>query len=214
MQDAVFRDGQQKDGKEDAQRVQQKERQGPRQVLRRYAPLVEDDLAIPAHLGDHIAHQQTEGHDLDAAGTRPRPAADEHQDHQDHQARVAPVGHVHHIEPGGTGGDGMEERDQEQVEAVTHQVFVAGTAPFHHEDQQRPGQDEEKAGIDDQTAQAAQARHRRQTSPAQDAQAFPQHAETDAPQDDAGADDRADQAVFPKGDHIVRRQSKTGVAEG
>ena len=100
------------------------------------------------------------------------------------------------------------------MEAVPHQILVAGATPLHHEDQQRPGHDEEQAGIDDQAAQAAQTRHRRQTPPAQDAQAFPQHAKTDAPQDDADADDRADQAVFPEGDHIVRRQSETGVAEG
>ena len=108
----------------------------------------------------------------------------------------------------------MEQRDQEQMEAVPHQILVAGATPLHHEDQQRPGHDEEQAGIDDQAAQTAQTRHRRQTPPAQDAQAFPQHAETDAPQDDADADDRADQPVFPECDHIVRRQSETGVAEG
>ena len=143
MQDAVFRDGQQKDGKKDAQRVQQKERQGPRQVFGRHAPLVEDDLAIPAHLGGHIAHQQAESHDLDAAGARARPAADEHQDHQDQQTRVAPVGHVHHIEARGAGRDGMEQGDEKQMEAVPHQVFIARAAPLHHEDQQCPGHDEE-----------------------------------------------------------------------
>ena len=33
--------------------------------------------------------------------------------------------------------------DEEQMEAVPHQVFIARAAPLHHEDQQCPGHDEE-----------------------------------------------------------------------